>query len=138
MPYSLANDAETRNVFCDLWPKGLVYICEESGLPDKFHLSRFYQLFLGLWDACYRHDRASAEDRAFFERFVRGKVIPLGKADWILEKMIKMGEFMSLERRGWINLRHVFIFLCQHGRIRQPWGVRVIRWINKKLPILEF
>jgi hypothetical protein len=52
--------------------------------------------------------------------------------------MIKIGDFMSLERRGWITLRHVFIFLSQHGRIKQPWGVRVIRWINRKLPNLEF
>jgi hypothetical protein len=85
MPYSLANDEETRHVFCDLSLRRPIYICIESGLPDRFHLCRFYQLFLGLWDACHRYDRASAKDRALFERFLRGKVIPLGKADWILE-----------------------------------------------------
>jgi hypothetical protein len=133
MPYSLVDDEETRHVFCDLWPKGIMYICIESGLPDRFHLCRFYQLFLGLWEACYRYSQASVQDRELFERFLKGKVVPLGKADWILEKMIKIGEFISLERQGWITLRHVFIFLSQHGRIKQPWGVKVVRWLSRKL-----
>jgi hypothetical protein len=110
-----------------------MYICIESGLPDRFHLCRFYQLFLGLWEACYRYSQASVQDRELFERFLKGKVVPLGKADWILEKMIKIGEFISLERKGWITLRHVFIFLSQHGRIKQPWGVKVVRWLSRKL-----
>jgi hypothetical protein len=114
MQYSLVNDEETRHVFCDLWPKGIMYICIESGLPDRFHLCRFYRLFLGLWEACYRYSQASVQDRELLERFLKGKVVPLGKADWILEKMIKIGEFISLERQGWITLRHVFIFSYHH------------------------
>jgi hypothetical protein len=91
MPYSLVNDEETRHVFCDLWPNGIMYICIELGLLDRFHLCKFYQLFLGLWEVCYRYSQARVQDRKLFERFLKGKVVSLEKADWILEKMIELG-----------------------------------------------
>lgn len=67
------NAEETRHVFYDLWPKGFIYIRQESGLLDRFHLCKIYQLFFGLWEACYRYSQAIGLDRGLFERFLKGK-----------------------------------------------------------------
>jgi hypothetical protein len=133
MPYSLVNDEETRHEFCDLWPKGIMYICIESGLPDRFICADFISFSLVCGKPVIDTAKQVSRIENFSSSFLKGKVVPLGKADWILEKMIKIGEFISLERQGWITLRHLFIFLSQHGRIKQPWGVKVVRWLSRRL-----
>jgi hypothetical protein len=82
-----------------------------------------------LWRACYLK-WASSFDNRLFERFLKGQLNSRKEADWTVSLMIRICGCLPIKEDGWDQLLRCVRFLSQHGRLSQPWGKRVCKWIK--------
>jgi hypothetical protein len=118
--------------FALFWPEGFVTL-DITGLPDKFTESLFFQTVLRLWKACYEKHAATSKDEILFEQFLQGEVISWQEADWIISLFVKICFSLPLKEQGWYSLSCLVLFMNQHGRLSQAWGVYIQRWLEHQL-----
>ena len=129
-------DEMAQYMFWRLWPTGRVPLCPDTGLPDKLVEDRFYDLFLAMWDACHFWEDVSEEDKSRFRRFLlTDEVIHREAADLYVSVSVAVCSLLPIRRLGWDTLKYVIIFLSQHGRLSQPWGVKILKRVNRKLSL---
>jgi hypothetical protein len=68
---------------------------------------------------------------------VEGKVISRGEEDWTASLFIKICAWLTLPVEGWKGLKQVILLLNQHGRLTQPWGARMLKWVDYKIPKVQ-
>jgi hypothetical protein len=129
-------DDMARYMFWRLWPTGRVPLCPETGLPDKLVEDRFYDLFLAMWDACHFWEDASEEDKVQFRKFLlKDGIIDREALDLYVSASVAVCSLLPVCRLGWDTLKCIVIFLSQHGRSSQPWGVKILKKIKRKLSL---
>jgi hypothetical protein len=129
-------DEMAQYMFWRLWPIGRVPLCRDTGLPDKLVEDRFYDLFLAMWDARHSWEDVSEEDKGRFRRFLlTDEVIHRETADLYISVSVAVCSLLPIRRLGWDTLKCVIIFLSQHGRLSQPWGVKILKGVNRRLSL---
>jgi hypothetical protein len=116
-------------IFSFFWPDGFVTL-DATGLPDKFVECPFFQTILRFWKACFEWSEASDQDKSLFRQFLEGKVISWQETDWTISLFVKICTWLPLKEQGWYSLRCLVLFLNQHGRLSQPWGAYIQRWLE--------
>jgi hypothetical protein len=134
-------DEMAQYMFWRLWPTGRVPLCPDTGLPNKLVEDRFYDLFLAMWDA--RHswedvseEDVSEEDKGRFRRFLlTDEVIHRETADLYISVSVAVCSLLPFCRLEWDTLKCVIIFLSQHDRLSQPWGVKILKGVKRRLSL---
>jgi hypothetical protein len=130
------SDEQVDRAFAIFWPSGGVPICPQTGLPVRLVESRFWEVVNRLWRACYLKKWASCFDNKLFEKFLKGQLIARKEADWTVSLMIRICGCLPIREEGWDQLLRCERFSSQHGRLSQPWGARVYKWI--KCEVIEW
>jgi hypothetical protein len=129
-------DDMARYMFWRLWPTERVPLCSETGLPNKLVRDRFYDLFLAMWDACHFWEDASEEYKGQFRKFLlKDGVIDREAADLYVSASVAVCSLLLVRWLRWDTLKCIVIFLSQHGRLSQPWGVKILKKIKRKLSL---
>jgi hypothetical protein len=121
---------------------------KDFGLLGMFHSARtldrltswwrFYDLFLAMWDACYDSEEVGEADQERFKKFLlKNEVIEREEAHLYVGAAVAICALLLIRKLGWFTLKHMIVFLSQHGRLSQPLGVRTLRRINQKISSLE-
>jgi hypothetical protein len=114
-------DKTAQYVFWRLWPSGNVPLRPDTGLPDKLVEDRFYDLFLAMWDACYDWEEVGEADQERFRKFLlENEVFEREEADLYVGAAVAICLLLPIRKLGWLILRHMIVFLSQHGRLSQP------------------
>jgi hypothetical protein len=62
-------------------------------------------------------------------------VIDREAADLYVSASVAVCSLLSICWLGWDTLKCIVIFLSQHGRLSQPWGVKILKKIKQKLSL---
>jgi hypothetical protein len=125
--------AAVDRAFETFWPSGDVPICNQTGLPNGLVGSRFWEVVKRLWRARFFKERASWFDKKLFEKFLRGELIGRKEADWTVSLFIGICGNLPIREDGWDQIQRMVKFLSQHGRLSQPWGKNVYKWIKDEV-----
>jgi hypothetical protein len=129
-----ATEEDVQQYFQLFWPSGEVPICNQTGLPDRIVESRLFETVFKLWEANAHWKEANSFDRKLLRKFRQGGVIRWTEADWTVCLFVRVCAKLPIKPLGWHTLKHLVVFLCQHGRLIQPWGGRIVRWLNLQIP----
>jgi hypothetical protein len=86
-----------------------------------------------LWRATYFKQRASLFDEKLFQRFLNGQVIERKGADWNVSLYVRVCGSLPIRKNGWDQRMRLVRLLSQHGRLTQPWGKNVYKWIKTEI-----
>lgn len=129
-----ATEEDVQQYFQLFWPSGEVPICNQTGLPDRIVESRLFEIVFRLWEAIAHWEEVSSFDRRLLRKFLQGGVIRWTEADWAVCLFVRVCDKLPIKPLEWITLKHLVVFLCQHGRLIHPWGGRIVRWLNMQIP----
>jgi hypothetical protein len=89
-----------------------------------------------MWDARHSWEDVSEEDKGRFRRILlTDEVIHREPADLYISVSVAVCSLLPIRRLGWDTLKCVIIFLSQHGILSQPWGVRILKGVNRRLSL---
>lgn len=126
-----------EDLFALFWPDGEVPLSIETRLPKFLVEGSFFKDISKVKKACYSWEEASSQEKEFFRKFVEGEVISRKEADWTSSLFIQFCAWLTLPVEGWRELRQVILLLNQHGRLTQPWGARMLKWVDDKIPNVQ-
>lgn len=87
-----------------------------------------------MWDAHQSWEAVSDEDRKRFRGFLlTDEVIHWHAANLYINAFVAVCSLLPICWLGWDTRKCVVIFLSQHGKLNQPWGVKILKGIKRKL-----
>jgi hypothetical protein len=78
-----------------------------------------------------------ADQRRFRKFLLENEVIEREETDLYVGAAVAICSLLPIRKLGWLTLKHVIVFLSQHGKLSQPLGVKTLRGINQKISSLE-
>jgi hypothetical protein len=78
-----------------------------------------------------------ADQERFRKFLLKNEVIKQKEADLYVGAAVAICLLLPVRKLGWLTLKHMVVFLSQHGRLSQPLGVKILRGINQKIDSLE-
>jgi hypothetical protein len=79
---------------------------------------------------------ASEKDKDQFREFLlKDGVIDQEAADLYVSASVAVCSLLPVRWLGWDTLKCIIILLSQHGRLSQPWGVKSLKKIKRKLSL---
>jgi hypothetical protein len=133
-----ASEEYIDNLFTLYWPDSVVPLSIEKGLPKLLVEGTFFKDISRIRKAYHFWEEARVQDKELFRGFVGGGVISREQEDWESSLLIKVcASLQAIQDKGWRTLRQIILLLDQHGRLTQPWGVRMLKWVNDRIPSVQ-
>jgi hypothetical protein len=132
-----APEEYVEDLFSLYWSDG-VPLSLKTGLPKLLVEGRFFRDISCIRRACYSWEEASVQEKKLFKEIVGGGVISGEQADWKSSLFIKTcAAIQAIPEKGWRTLKQIILLLDQHGRLTQPWRVRMLKWVDKRIPQIQ-